>query len=147
MIRAIVVLIALTSVAIAADLPNPKLTSGVATVGMTAAKLCAKGFTTKSVRNVPMGEKVKVYVEYGMSKKKPPCPCEVDHLISLELGGSNDIKNLWPQSYTTMPWNAHVKDKLENRLHKLVCTNKMTLSQAQQCISRDWVTCYKKWMR
>jgi hypothetical protein len=41
----------------------------------------------------------------------------VDHLIPLELGGSNDIANLWPQSYVTV-WNAHMKDRLENRLNR-----------------------------
>jgi 5-methylcytosine-specific restriction endonuclease McrA len=25
--------------------------------------------------------------------------CEVDHLISIELGGSNDQHNLWPEPY------------------------------------------------
>jgi hypothetical protein len=44
---------------------------------------------------------------------EPPCPCEMDHLIPLSLGGSNRQKNLWPQSEITEPWNAHVKDKLE----------------------------------
>jgi hypothetical protein len=38
----------------------------------------------------------------------------VDHLVSLEIGGANTVQNLWPQSYDTTPWNAHVKDKLEN---------------------------------
>jgi 5-methylcytosine-specific restriction endonuclease McrA len=28
----------------------------------------------------------------------PPGAYEIDHLISISLGGSNDIKNLWPQT-------------------------------------------------
>lgn len=46
-----------------------------------------------------------------------PHGCEVDHLISLELGGANAIENLWPQPFDGK-WNAHVKDRLELRLHK-----------------------------
>ena len=71
---------------------------------------------------------------------------EVDHLISLELGGSNDIKNLWPQSYTTKPWNAHVKDKLENRLHKLICYGAINIVEAQIAISKNWIEAYKKYI-
>ena len=67
---------------------------------------------------------------------------EVDHLISLELGGSNDMKNLWPQSYDTKPWNAHVKDKLETRLHREICDNIITVDEAQMAISNDWIKTY-----
>src|SRR5689334_3175335 len=55
---------------------------------------------------------------------------EIDHLISLELGGSNDIENLSPESYSTELWNAHVKGKLEDRLHELVCSGRMRLEDA-----------------
>ena len=41
--------------------------------------------------------------------------CEIDHLISSELGGADDVQNLWPEAYGTSPWNAHLKDKLEKR--------------------------------
>jgi hypothetical protein len=70
----------------------------------------------------------------------------VDHSISLELGGSNSIKNLWPQSYKTTPWNAHKKDLLENKLHQLVCSKKITLKQAQYEISHNWIEAYKKYV-
>jgi hypothetical protein len=69
---------------------------------------------------------------------------EVDHLISLELGGSNDIKNLWPESYRTEPWNAHVKDKLEDRLHDLVCAGRISLAEAQRAIATDWIAAYRR---
>jgi hypothetical protein len=45
------------------------------------------------VRNVPAAVKREAYAEYGRSKEKGKC-CEVDHLIPLELGGSNRLKNL-----------------------------------------------------
>lgn len=71
---------------------------------------------------------------------------EEDHLIPLELGGHpTDPNNLWAQ-----PWagklGAHTKDKLENRLHDLVCAHKMVLKAAQDCIRVDWVACYKRMM-
>ena len=69
----------------------------------------------------------------------------MDHLISLELGGSNSIKNLWPQSYETQPWNAHVKDALENELHDEVCSGRLDLATAQHDIATDWIAAYKKY--
>jgi hypothetical protein len=60
---------------------------------------------------------------------------EEDHLISLELGGHpNDPRNLWPE----FPHSPNAKDKVEDELHKKVCAGQITLSEAQQIISRDW---------
>jgi DNA integrity scanning protein DisA with diadenylate cyclase activity len=120
-------------------LPNAQLTPG-AVMTTDANVICHR--STSTVRNVPDAEKVAVYKEYNIVNVRGEH--EVDHLISLELGGSNDIKNLWPQSYKTMPYNAHVKDKLENRLHVLICTGKMSVTDAQQGIAKDWVLLYNK---
>ncbi|HVI91157.1 MAG TPA: hypothetical protein VM659_22855 [Dongiaceae bacterium] len=59
-------------------------------------RICTAGYS-KTVRNVPTAEKNTVYREYGITNHRTG-EYEVDHLISLELGGSNDIANLWPQS-------------------------------------------------
>jgi len=141
--------------AFAGDLPNPKLTPGVADPLLTKQKLCTKGFTTKKVRNVGdmTSLKARVYLRYGMTNHKGDCAlvtrgCEVDHLIPLEVGGKTDIENLWPQPYGSKPddqWNANVKDRLENRLHRLVCDGTVTLEIAQHDIATDWTTAYKKY--
>ena len=49
---------------------------------------------------------------------------EIDHIVSLELGGSNDIANLFPEKADAHP-GYHVKDKLENKLHTLVCAGQI----------------------
>ena len=41
---------------------------------------------------------------------------EIDHIVSLELGGSNDIANLYPDPGSGRA-NYHVKNRLENSLH------------------------------
>jgi hypothetical protein len=38
----------------------------------------------------------------------------------------------------TLPLNARVKDRLENRLHALVCAGKLSLPAAQQAIATDY---------
>ena len=121
-------------------LPDHTMTPG-ATLPVTARDICVSGYT-KKVRNVPEAVKKQVYAEYGIARRKPG-EYEVDHLISLELGGSNSIKNLWPESYVTQPWNAHVKDKLENYLHAEVCNGHIALADAQKEISGDWIASYK----
>lgn len=123
-------------------LPDSQMTPG-ATLPVTRDDICVPGYT-KKVRNVPIDVKRQVYAEYGIASHKPG-EYEVDHLISLELGGSNSVKNLWPQSYLTQPWNAHVKDQLENEMHDEVCSGQLDLATAQHDISTDWIAAYKKY--
>jgi hypothetical protein len=112
----------------AGDLPDRALTPGVVlTTG--AAAVCTLGYA-KSVHHVSGKVKAQIYREYGIAHHAPG-EYEVDHLISLELRGSNDVKDLWPESYRTEPWNAYVKEKLEDRLHRLMCAGRLSLSAAQ----------------
>ena len=123
-------------------LPNNTLTPGVVNKGATKDMICTPGYSS-SVRHVTQKTKDFVYKQYGIVYHQPG-DYEIDHLISLELGGSNDQKNLWPQSYKTQPWNAHVKDKLENKLHDMVCDGELELQDAQDMIAKDWVGAYCK---
>ncbi|HEX2863390.1 MAG TPA: hypothetical protein VHN99_02370 [Deinococcales bacterium] len=133
-----------TTPALPANLrPNPSLTPGDVLTS-DAGKVCRKGYAG-TVRNVPSSVKNLVYKRYGIVSRKPG-EYEVDHLISLELGGSNSIQNLWPQSYITQPLNAHVKDKLENKLHSLACAGTITLAAAQKAVATDWVAAYQKYV-
>src|SRR5262249_10797862 len=66
---------------------------------------------------------------------------EVDHVISLELGGSNDVSNLFPESYS-IQYGARIKDKLENYLHDLVCIHGLPIAVAQEEIATDWLKYY-----
>jgi len=52
---------------------------------------------------------------------------EEDHLIPLEIGGNpTDVRNLWPEPRNS-EHSAGEKDKLENRLHELVCAQRLIL--------------------
>jgi hypothetical protein len=158
--------------ALADDLPDNVLTPGVAlktvpdqraatclskligrTVRMGDAitlQLICQDHYTSCIREVPTSVKNAVYASYklpggnhtGFCKSEQGC--EVDHLISLELGGSNDQKNLWPQPYEGEKFNAHVKDRLEKFLNKLVCEGQISLATAQKEISTNWKDSFTK---
>lgn len=122
----------------AALYPDPKLTPGDVIPGVTEADVCKPGYAG-TVRDVSQAEKDEVYRRYGL--KNVTGEHEVDHFISLELGGSNDISNLWPEFYEPRP-GAHEKDRVENWLHKQVCDGNMTLAEAQRQIRTDWYAVY-----
>ena len=113
--------------------PDARCTPGAAFANVTAAQICTSGYS-KGVRNVPQSEKNAVYNEYGI-RRHAPGSYEVDHLVSLELGGSNSIKNLWPEKQP----GARSKDKLENRLHSHVCAGTISLRTGQRRIVKWWL--------
>jgi hypothetical protein len=121
-------------------LPDPDCTPGAIFPDATKDKICVPGYSS-GVRNVPESEKNKVYAEYGI-KTHTAGQYEVDHLISLELGGSNDIANLWPEPAEPRP-GFHEKDKVENYLHKQVCDGAMSLQDVQYEIAHDWMAIYQ----
>jgi hypothetical protein len=125
-----------------AVLPDPRLTPGDAFPGVTADDVCTPGWSREH-RNVTESMRDQVYAEY--ERTRGPSCCEVDHLVPLELGGTNDLKNLWPQPDDPRPGDAE-KDQLENELHHLVCAGKMPLADAQRCIESNWVVCWEKYM-
>ncbi len=123
-----------------ADLyPDPTLTPGDVFPNVTAKEVCVSGYSA-SVRSVSSDEKRQVAARYGYTG--PSSDVEYDHFISLELGGSNALTNLWPERYVTADApgqiGARAKDRVENALHAAVCRGDMTLQQAQDQIRSDW---------
>ncbi len=110
---------------------------------LTKAVLCSPDFRTGPIRNVPESEKFAVEREYGMEPGHYGRSLEIDHIVSLELGGSNDIANLFPEQLEAHP-GYRVKDKLENRLHALVCAGSITLRAAQRGIASNWQALYEQ---
>ena len=104
--------------------PRPALLTRSHLLRAHKTVVCSPGFHTSTIRNVPDSEKHAVEIEYGM-EAAPLRPHARDrpHRL-LELGGSNDIANLYPETGRRDP-DYHVKDKLENKLHALVCAGPM----------------------
>lgn len=125
--------------------PNPdrRCSPGAYYNKLTKAVICSSSFRTSSIRNVPESEKFQVEQEYGLAPGHYGQTLEIDHIISLELGGSNDIANLYPEKANAHP-GYHVKDKLENKLHQMVCAGATTLRAAQRGIASNWEALYKR---
>lgn len=120
---------------------SPGCTPG-ATRDASLDELCRRGkwkgkATSRDARSVSEAVKRQVAAEYGQAK----C-AEVDHDVSLELGGSNVLANLWCQLGITAASRStpefRVKDRVETHLNWLVCHGQMKLADAQQLIRTDW---------
>ena len=114
--------------------------------------ICTTGYTTlvrtgKTPGFGPITQKIKDEV-YARDGKKPDglppgqshC-CEIDHAYPLTDGGANVIDNLWAESWDK-PYGAREKDhSAEDKLNALICSGKMTLKDAQDCLANDWIAC------
>ena len=121
-------------------LPDPACTPGdLMKPLVTKNQVCTSGYSS-SVRSVTDSVKNAVYAEYGITSRASG-QYEVDHFVSLELGGSNDISNLFPEPASPKP-GFHEKDKVENYLHDQVCSGAMTLQTAQIAIATNWLDVY-----
>jgi hypothetical protein len=129
----------------AAVLNDLRATPGEVDAQLTKETLCARSFHTRDERNVTESQKKRICAAYGQTSGCPGKGYEIDHLISIELGGSNDDRNLWPQPVDAPGTiGFHTKDKLENALHRKVCAGELPLADAQQCIAGDWYACGKR---
>jgi hypothetical protein len=114
--------------------PDPNCTPGDG--GKLDLKIvCAQDYP-ENARDVSTATKKKVYAMYGIKNPKTG-DYQIDHLISLGLGGSNEVINLWPQPLTPYPGYKE-KDNAERKLHELVCNNRIPLASAQYMISHNW---------
>lgn len=117
--------------------------------------ICVPNYTA-SVRHVKVSQEKAVFNLYGIPWKSK-AQYEVDHLISLELGGSNDTKNLWPQRYCPQEeagktcFGAREKDVVETKYHKWICekgisesASKERLRTAQKNIVKNWYVVYRQ---
>jgi hypothetical protein len=125
----------------AGALPIRTLTPG-ATAHVTADDLCAGRAPAKE--EIAPAIRHAVLRDYGMDGL-PDSEYELDYLITPELGGSSDRRNLWPERYSARVWNARVKDQLELLLPSLVCQGTVDLSTAQHDIAVNWIAAYKKY--
>lgn len=129
-------------------LPDPQCTPGATNPTLTAQVLRNPNFRTACIRDdaTTAGEKAQTYTWYGIGRPENNRgvmqTCELDHLISLELGGSDQLENIWPQcgpdDVVLRERFFKQKDGVENYLAKQVRDGVMDLGDAQRGIAADW---------
>jgi len=125
--------------ALGAD-PDRRCSPGAYYSRLTTPVICAAGFRTSAIRNVSDGMRHTVEIEYGLAPRAYGRTLEIDHIVPLELGGSNDIANLYPERAP----GYHTKDQLENVLRARVCSGAMQLRVAQAGIASNWRGLYRE---
>ena len=126
------------------NLPDPRCTPGsidpVVTQANIYSTICKGGWTDPHLRPPEsQTEAFKFGVAYPAYGTPSSEKTELDHLVPLELGGSNDATNLWPE----YPPTPNPKDKVENALNAAVCDGRVSLVKAQDAIAADWMTAEK----
>jgi hypothetical protein len=124
-------------------LPDRRCSPGAYYSKLSKAVICSPRFSTSTIRNVPQSEKFAVEREYGKAPTYYGRSVEIDHIVPLELGGSNSIANLYFEPGSGKA-NYHAKDRLENKLHDMVCSGSIILRGAQRQIASNWKALYKK---
>jgi len=125
------------------NLPNAQVTPG-AVLPVTREQVCSENYvaTVPPPSDRTMAD---AYAAYGVLGS-PPGMFTLDHLVPVALGGSNDIKNLWPQPVSAEPWNARVKRTLAKQLYDLVCSGRLPLKEAQDAMAKNWISAYWRYV-
>ena len=121
----------------------PGATNPAVTQETIKTTICVSGFTTtiRPPSGIMSAQKRASAKKLGI---KDLSLGEWDHLISLQLGGApNSPDNLWFQYYLPKP-GAREKDVVEGYLKRQVCSNKITLAEAQFEIVHNWLEIYNQ---
>lgn len=97
---------------------------------LTPGDWTQEGFTE---RNVTSAVKNQVFAAYKIGRIRRILYV-IDHLIPLEIGGTNDIKNLWPQPRR----EAKQKDFDENVMRFRIRSGTYTREQAVNYMLQNW---------
>jgi hypothetical protein len=127
-----------------AVVPDPTLTPGVVRT-TDVSQVCTHG--TSQLRHMTRERSDAILAAYGLPGGQHEA-YEIDHLIPLGLGGSDDDANLWPEPRRMIEadWPAERKDELEMRLHNLVCSGRLDITVAQRAIAGDWTEAWASYV-
>ena len=134
-------------------LPNTKLTPGLINPLVTQSNIrstiCVSGWTATVRPPATYTNQLKfsqLQSGYNLAGDLNMKHYEEDHIVPLEVGGNpSSPLNLFPQP-RNIRLGAYLKDQLENRMHQLVCSGRVTLKIAQSVFLTDWEKGYSKYL-
>jgi hypothetical protein len=122
--------------------PNKNITPGNI-LTMDATFLCIPGTPEKLHKDsIPESVVKQVFANYHITYPTTKA-YQIDKYIPYSLGGSDNIKNLWPQGETPAPGYKE-KDIAEKYLYDLMCNKTINITTAQERIKTDWVKVYQE---
>ena len=143
------VLLTVSSICVAGDLPNPALTPGAINPDVTQANvqrtICVRGWAKATRPPAYYTNRLKRLQirQYGYADVNLR-NYEEDHLIPISVGGHPfDPRNLWPEPRTSA-WGAARKDEPEFALYKAVCHGEVSLTDAQRAFTGNWIAAYRQ---
>jgi len=136
---------------IVGGLPDHTCTPGLLNPRLNPAQLCARGFSTRTIRPPTSYTDVlkrRLMAAYGQVGPNPltgrlwsPNDVELDHAVSLEdLGHPWSPLNLWPQPRRSsgVEPNAEEKDQVEVTVHELICADQSNAATYAARLAADW---------
>jgi hypothetical protein len=129
---------AATSCELEGLLPDRACSPGAIYTDATAQIICAPLYASRAF-DMRRSAMAAVYHQYGIPRQQRGL-YEIDHVVPLELGGSNDPANLFPQ----LRPQKRAKNALDRRLQRLVCDSQRSLRLTQRAIARNWVAVYRQ---
>lgn len=115
--------------------PPRRVTPGAG--GHRLAAICPQVSAALAASKLRTLVRDKVYAEYGIAAGLQH-RYRIDHLIPVELDGTDAVRNLWPQLLRA----SRAKDRLASTLHSMVCAGQLSLAQAQRSIRTNWLRAY-----
>lgn len=128
-------------------LPDPAITPGVFNPAVTPATLqqtiCVDHWTSTVRLPTSYTDKLRAHDTPAGHK---PSEGELDHLVSIEDGGAPaDPRNLWWMIYSDH-YGARVKDVLETHVARAICAGTLTLDQARDALTPNWLVGYARYI-
>jgi hypothetical protein len=124
-----------------AQLPDNFKTPGATTKANQAA-ICEAGFV-RGVKPASSREQADALERYGIRPES--FKGDLEHLVPVALGGSNDPDNLYPFHTNSNELTLEAKHQLADKLQAMVCSGKLSLKEAQAAFKKDWTKAYKQY--
>jgi hypothetical protein len=125
-----------------AQRPNRTVTPG-AKGKANETQICAADYES-TVKPMAGWQRSEALSRYG--KRVNDEAIEVDHLIPLSIGGTNDPDNLWPIP-DNKEYGVAAKRELDSKLRQMVCDKTLPLKTAQDAVRKDWVKAYDEYVK